>query len=584
MTKRFWFFFAVLLICLNIFATASSVIKKDVVTTSLESQFDTVRPDSNSALAIHFAAEDGWHFYADPQSAPGGMDLKVKASAAEGIEFAAPIFPESHTYYDKTLKQSLAVFSGDFTVYVPFRVGDIKDKTIDITIQIKGAVCSAMQCMTPTFEPLAVQMKVDPAAAMDKPAFEVPPPQSKKTYTGQWANYPVWLALLLAVVAGLGLNIMPCVWPVLPLIVMRIVSFAENKRGKSFSMGLAFSIGILLFFACLAVLNIVLQLAFGTALQWGDQLRQPSVLAAMSVILVALAMFMFGAFQITLPVSVGSKQQEKGGYIGSVGMGFLAAILSTPCGFGILAAAIVWAQTQHLALGTITIMVIGLGMALPYLILTSIPSLLNKIPRAGKWMEIFKQAIAFLLLGIAIKLMVALPEGRLENILYFSVILGFALWMWGQWIDYNTKTSRKIIVRGIAVILTVASGWFLLKSPASEKIDWQSYDPQVIQDAIKEGRPVLIKWTADWCLSCKVVQRTVYSKGTIADLIAQKNVLAVKGDTTESDFAATKDLKNIYNEPALPVSMLFIPGQDEPIRWHELFFANELAEKLKSIK
>jgi len=147
----------------------------------------------------------------------------------------------------------------------------------------------------------------------------------------------------------------------------------------------------------------------------GDQLRQPSVLAAMSVILIALACYVSGVFQITVPVSVGGKEARKEGYVGSVAMGSCGYPQHT-VQFWYLAG-FVWAQTQHLILGTITIMVIGVGDGIAYLILTSLPSLLKKIPRAGKWMEVFKQAVGFLLLAIAIKLMVALPQGRLEMIL-----------------------------------------------------------------------------------------------------------------------------------------------------------------------
>jgi thiol:disulfide interchange protein DsbD len=265
-------------------------------------------------------------------------------------------------------------------------------------------------------------------------------------------------------------------------------------------------------------------------------------------------------------------------------MGFLAAILSTPCSFGILAAAFAWAQSQPLLSATIAIMVIGVGMALPYAILTSMPGLLSRLPKPGQWMELFKQGIGFVLLIIAVKLIIALPEARTGGVLYFAVVLAFCTWMWGTWVGFGTKPTKKWLVRITAVALAAAAGWTFLPASANELIDWQSYDAQKIQTAIEQQQPVLIKFTADWCLSCQAVEKTVYSRKDIADLIEQKNVLAIKADTTEKHFPATIALQEIYNEPGVPVTMLFVLGKEEPLKWRGILFASELKEQLQKLE
>jgi thiol:disulfide interchange protein DsbD len=338
-----------------------------------------------------------------------------------------------------------------------------------------------------------------------------------------------------------------------------------------------------LFFACLAGANIILQLFYGTVLQWGDQFRNPAFVAGMALLLVVLALFMFGLFTITVPSSIASKSGSGKGYPGAVGMGLLAAVLSTPCSFGILAAAFAWAQTQSLPLGTIAIMVIGVGMAVPYAILTSMPGLLNRLPKAGRWMELFKQAIGFVLLLIALKLIAALPEVRRISVLYFAVVLAFCVWMWSTWVTYNTKLSRKWLVRFIAIVLAVTAGWAFLPAPAAELIQWQKYDAAAIETANVEGRPVLIKFTADWCWNCEVVEKVVFGRKEIADLIEQKDVLAIKADTTVADYPAAIALKNKYKEPGVPVTILYIPGQQEPVRLHKIFFAKKLKQLLEDL-
>jgi thiol:disulfide interchange protein len=571
----------------------SGVIKTDVVTISVEQQYEVVEPNSKSALAVHFELKKDWHFYASAETAPGGMNLKLSPSSEKYINFSEPIFPKSHSYLDKSLDKKLDVFSDKFTVFLPFSVSglDLKDgKPINVVIKvgIEGAVCSDVQCRVPDFGGLSTEVKIAYEPPMGNAKFVLPKatkaiPSSSLRTTGQWASYSVWFALGLAFLAGLSLNIMPCVWPVLPLIVMRIVEQAKQDKGKSIAMGFTFCLGILLFFASLAGANIILQLFYGTVLQWGDQFRSPVFVTAMVLLLVVLALFMFDVFTVTVPSTVAAKSGTGKGYLGAVGMGFLAAVLSTPCSFAILAAAFAWAQAQPLLLGTVAIMVIGIGMALPYAILTSMPGLLSCLPKAGRWMELFKQGIGFVLLVIAVKLMSALPRASRMGVLYFAVALGFCVWIWGNWVSYDTKLSRKWLIRIIAVVLAFAAGWSFLRAPAKELVDWQSYDANLIETARVEGKPVLIKFTADWCLSCQAVEKIVYSRKDVAKLIKEKGVLAIKADTTTKDLPATFALKNVYNEPGVPVSMLFMPGEKESVRWRGMFFADELKALLEKL-
>ncbi len=566
-----------------------STITTDVVTISVEQQYETVLPGSKSALAIHFELKKDWHFYASAKTAPGAVNLKIKPSAKDYISFSRPIFPQPQLYFDKVSNKKLEVFSDKFTVFLPFSVARTEFETgktsVNAKIGIEGTVCSDIQCRVPDFGELRTEIRIDSTVPMSEPNFFLPdlteaPQVREPELTSQLASYSVWFALGLAFLAGLSLNIMPCVWPVLPIIVMRIVEQAKAGRKQSIVMGLAFCLGILLFFACLAGSNIILRVSYGTVLQWGDHLRNPIVAGGLALLLVVLALFMFGVFTITVPSSIAGKSGSGKGYPGAVGMGFLAAVLSTPCSFAILAAAFAWAQLQPLPLGTFAIMVIGLGMAVPYAILTSMPGLLKRLPKAGRWMELFKQGIGFVLLIIAVKMIKGIPATSRIGVLYFAVVLSFCIWMWSSWVGYGTKLSRKLVVRGIAVLLVIGA-WLFLFAP--ELVDWQEYDANLIEAAIAEKRPVLIKFTADWCTICDVVDKVVYGRKDIAKLIEQKGILAIKADTTLADYPATIALKNKYEELGVPVSILYIPGEKEPLRFHKIFFAKKLKGLLKKL-
>jgi thiol:disulfide interchange protein DsbD len=433
---------------------------------------------------------------------------------------------------------------------------------------------------------LRLQVPVSAEAAMDSPAFELPrpgaqaqPPQAAAVETPSLA---VWVALPLALAAGLILNLMPCVWPVLPIIVTRLLEQSRHSRRRSVGLGVAFAGGIVLFFVALAVVNVVLRLGFGTALQWGEPFRNPAFLIGMVLLLVVLALFMFGVVTFAVPSSVTGRGGGGKGVGGSVATGFLAAVLSTPCSFAPLTAAFAWAQTQPLVLSTVAILLIGVGMAVPYVVLTAIPGLLHAIPKPGRWMELLKQGLGFVLLFIAIELLSALPEVQKAATSYGAVVLAFCVWMWGGWVGYATPPLRKWLVRGAGAGLAVAAG-VVLFGPEEKLVDWQAYDAARIQEAVGRKQPVLVEFMADWCLSCKAVEKTVYERRDVADLIKGKGVLAVRADTTLRDYPAAVDLKDVYNEPAVPVTILLLPGEAGPMRLRGLLIREALVGALEAL-
>ncbi|MGA2093910.1 MAG: protein-disulfide reductase DsbD domain-containing protein [Sedimentisphaerales bacterium] len=285
--------------------------KVDVVTFWAQQQYDAVSPAAKGAVAIHFDLEKDWHFYASAD-APAGMNLKIEPNEQGNrvLKFNKPVWPKSEQFYDNAFEKNLDVFTGSFIVYLPFTVAaDAPEKTAIINISIDGAVCSPIQCRVPDFGSVPSVLKIAKDANIRQPNFVLPAVTTPNIKLGAYSLLP---ALILAFVAGLSLNIMPCVWPVLPIIVLRLVDQAKKGKSASLVMGLAFCLGILLFFATLAGANIVLQVFYGTVLQWGDQFRNPGFLTAMAMLLVVLALFMFGLFTINIPSSLAAAQSVWG--------------------------------------------------------------------------------------------------------------------------------------------------------------------------------------------------------------------------------------------------------------------------------
>jgi len=403
------------------------------------------------------------------------------------------------------------------------------------------------------------------------------------------SDLTVWAGLGLALLAGLILNIMPCVLPVVPLRILSIVGMAHESRRRFATLGLAFAGGILLFFVGLGAVNVVAREVTGGVVNVNEHFGLAPVRIGIALVLVALAANLFGVFHVPVPSSVAAidgAASRREGHLKSAGMGFMMAVLATPCSFAILAGALAWAQLQPTWLGTLALVLIGVGMAAPHALLIFFPSLLKKLPKPGRWMELFRHAMGFLLLPVVIWLISTLSENSYPFwVAAYAVVLVFALWMWAHWVRYDAPPRRKLIVRGLAVAMAVAGGVWMLRPPRETGMvtKFVPYDAAEIADARRSGRIVLLKFTASWCTSCIIVEHTVYRDRQVDAAMAARDVLAVKADVTDRNSPAARLLyKQFRGSP--PLTVIYPPGADvRPIGLVGKFTPGKLIEILTGI-
>jgi thiol:disulfide interchange protein len=573
--RRQWLWLSMVLFLIGMSAGQPNPIIDSAFTVS------PVRAGGRIGLAVQCQKAEDLHFYANKETAPGGFALKVEATA-KGVSFGPAEFPKHSMFFDKAFQKDIEVFVGPFTIFVPIEAPR-KTGSAEVTVKVSGIACTSKLCLPPFENARPVQLDFAAAASWPTiqlesgiqspvPSPQIPsgtvpaPPSSRVSILARVGpqGFSAPVAMALALLAGLSINIMPCVLPILPLIVMRLVEQSRQSPRRRIGLGLAFCGGIVLFFIVFAALAAGIKLTTGVAVDWGDHLRYPAVATALFLLIVIMGLFLLDVFSIRLPGSISGSQGSGQGIAGSVGMGFFAAILSTPCSGAYFGMVLIWAQTQPWAVGMAAIVMMGVGMALPYGILVSFPALLQKVPRPGEWMDLFRKAMAFVLFYLAVKLALpALSGERLLNVIKYAVVLSFALWMWGGWVSFSTPAGKKWLIRGLAILLAVASGFWLLPSePAATgtKIDWQDYDPVVVNRSVAEKKPVLIKFTADWCTNCKVVERTVFHDSEVAGMLAKKGVVAMIGDTTQKQYRATIDLHEIYKIPGtVPTTIILTP-------------------------
>jgi thiol:disulfide interchange protein DsbD len=530
-----------------------------------DARLEPARVDGQSGLAVVFQGTKDLHYYARAQTAPSpGLQLKVEASSS-GIEFGKPVFPSWRTFVDSTGK-TVEVYAGDFRVFVPIRKPSVATQTnAEVTVRIRGIACTSQLCLPPFDKTLTTTLDLSTTGAW--PELSQPPVAQQTVLAHGTAIY-----YLLAIVAGLSINIMPCVLPVLPLILLRLVDQSKRAGGRRVASGLAFSAGVVGFFAAFALVSAILNLTTGAVLDLNGLFRYPAAVVVLFLAIVFFGLAMLDIVTLSLPSAITSRHGVTSGIAGSAGMGFFAGVLSTPCSGALLGFVLVWAQIQPLLVSSTAIVLMGVGMALPYTVLVLVPSLIDRIPKPGHWMEVFKKSTAFLLFFIAVKLtLAALPKERLLNVLTYGIVFSFCTWMWGTWVDFSTPASRRWTIRATAVIIAAGVGLWLLPMPgrsAETAIDWQPYDARVVQQAVSQDRPVLLDFMADWCTNCKIVDGRVYHDPEIAKLIRAKGVLAIKADTTVIDYPATTDLQQVYGEAGnVPVNVVLLPdGSQEKLR------------------
>ncbi len=371
---------------------------------------------------------------------------------------------------------------------------------------------------------------------------------------------------VLAFLGGLILNLMPCVFPVLCLKVLSFAQMGGAQKKKIFYHAGAYTLGILVSFWILAGTLIALR-AGGQALGWGFQLQSPSFLAALSFLLVAMALNLFGVFEVGGSwTGAGQGLAGKEGAAGAFFSGVLATVVATPCTAPFMGTAMGYALTQPavFALGIFTFL--GLGLAFPYLLLSVSPALTNRLPRPGSWMVVFKQAMAFPLLLTALWLLSVLAlQSSLDTvfqILAALILFSFGLWVWGL------SSSKQMGRRAFAILCVGLSFYWVaqeirrphMKVTGEHKEGgWSPYSESDLQAALARGQGVFIDFTAAWCISCQVNEHVALSVPRVMEAFAAKNIMLVKADWTNQDDAITKKLES-FERNSVPLYVYYPPG------------------------
>jgi thiol:disulfide interchange protein DsbD len=390
-----------------------------------------------------------------------------------------------------------------------------------------------------------------------------------------------WLiqVLIFAFIGGLILNLMPCVLPVLSLKVFSLVRHAGDHPETAWRQGAAFTAGVVISFWILAGLLIGLQAA-GSHLGWGFQMQSPGFVLALIFLFFLLGLNLFGVFELGASL-VGLDAKATGrignGLTSSFLNGALATLAATPCTAPFMGSAVGFAAEQPAFVALIIFTFLALGMATPYLLLTIFPGALRFVPKPGAWMEAFKQFMGFLLLATVIFLVYVfgalVGQDQVPGLLAALLLAGVAAWIYGRWAGPNQKSGVRIVAWVLTVLVLVyAINWGATlaratppkRSAMTQSGDWQPWTPEAVDEALAQGHPVFVDFTAAWCLSCKVNEKVALDTTDVQQAFARKNVALFVADWTHSDPAISAVLATFHRD-GVPLYLLYSPkAKDAP--------------------
>lgn len=382
----------------------------------------------------------------------------------------------------------------------------------------------------------------------------------------------LWVALVLAFLGGVILNLMPCVFPVVSLKVLNFIDSAGHDARRVRLHGLSFAGGVLVAFWILAALLLALRGA-GTEIGWGFQLQSPPFVAAMTFLIFGLGLALAGVVEIgTSLTRLGNAERRSGGYAGSVMNGALATVVATPCTAPFMGAALGFAMTQSALSSLLIFTALGAGMAVPYVALSMWPPLLRFLPRPGAWMDRFKQAMAFPLFATAAWLVwvfgIQTGVDGVLRLLIGLTLLALGAWIAGQWATVAARTRTRWVARVVAITV-VASGLGLAMraapvtaAPATQSsgIAWETFTPARVAELRASNRPVFIDFTAAWCLSCKVNERVTFSSAEVQKLVRERGIVMLKADWTSRSPEITRALAE-FGRSGVPLYVLYSSDQ-----------------------
>lgn len=512
----------------------------------------------------------------------GFFATRVFIQSRDGIVFDkdAQSWPEPHM---RTVEGfgTLPEYAGDVLIRFPFAVADeaFEPGAVKLSVLFQYQACDdeTGRCFLPTMARTSVEFEVVPAGApavpnpdpiiAALPPLPAPTAASRAPSASTFSTPSLPVVFLFAFLGGVILNVMPCVLPVISLKIFGFVQQARDDPARVLRMGLVYAAGIMASFAIIAIVMVSAKMA------WGGLMQQPGFLIGLSAVVFAFALSLLGVFEIQLPgaaASAASRSAAKEGYGAAFFNGIMATLLATPCVGPFLGSAVGVLARMDSAVAATGIMLVGVGLATPYVLLTAFPGWLRYLPKPGPWMVTFKQIVGFILVVVVLWLLSVLvkliDDGAMLGTLGLLTGVGIGCWIVGR-INLSMSFARAAIMWLVALAFVGGCGAlsYTLFAERETSIPWQPWEPGIAERLAEEGYNVYVDYTATWCLTCQTNKRLVLETDRIASEFQRLGIYPVKADFTGHNKQIQEELLK-HGRNGVPLNIVVPAGKPDQVQ------------------
>jgi thioredoxin:protein disulfide reductase len=558
----------VLVLLSSVLAAAQEVDSEPVFAVRLAMDRAPLVAAGEAQLAVVLTIDRGWHVNSSSPGDEFSVPTSVSWTLPEGWSQPVMSFPGGRKQRFEFTEEPIEVWDGEVVMIGHLVVPEGAAGPSRLRAEVTAQACNDHQCLPPRAVAGEIEVNVAAAGTASSPvnrelfAAAAPRPTSPSS-AGRLAGLPLPLLLLFAFVAGLGLNLTPCVYPLIPITISIFAREAKERAGSTVGLAIAYVLGMAATYSTLGVAAALTGQLFGSALQ------HPVVIGVVVVVMLALAASMFGFWELQPPGWALRASGGRAGYLGALIMGLIVGFVAAPCvGPFVVGLLTVVGERGDPLLGFAVFFSLAMGLGLPYLLLGIFTKWIQKLPAAGGWMEGVRKAFGVLLLALAAHFAKPLLPGGLG-----ALLVGLVLTVGGLFLLVVERTGHQHpgidrVMRLVCTLMIVVgtgslSGGLHLpwaaKSSDANHLAWEPFDRAQATSAIAAGRPVIIDFSADWCVPCKELDVRTFADPRVAEVLS--GYARYKVDQTKASPEAAQ-LAADYKVVGVPTVIVYRSGAE----------------------
>lgn len=566
------------------------------LTVTTYTSLDQIPQGGMAHIAIEVAINTPWHINAHDLKDEMLLPTTIEFNPPEGVTIKEIVYPAGHEIELDFAEEAMLLYDGVVYIGAVVEVStDVAVGNITIPATLNYQACDNQKCLLPESEPIFIQARVSqPHEAVDLTHGEIfekidfaaaSTGGSDGGFGSNFAGRGMFVMFVLVFLGGLALNLTPCVFPIIPITVSYFGNQSDGRMSKTAMLAVLYLLGMATMYSTLGLVAALTGSLFGSALQ------NPFVLAVVALVMVGLSLSMFGLYEIRVPMKLaGVAGTAKSGAAGSFFMGLTVGIVAAPCiGPFVLGLLTFVGERGSPVLGFFLFFTLAVGLGLPYVFLAMASGSMSKLPKSGEWMEWVRRLFGIVLLAMAVYFL----RPVLGDPLYFG-LLGALMIVGGLLLGFVFKaTSTALFISVLRRVVGIAApiyGLFLILTPGNiiardsvHGIPWQTYTVTALGEATSAKRPIVIDFSADWCLPCKELEHKTFSRPEVVE--AAKAIVPLRADLTRSGSDEVKKLRELYQIRGVP-TVVFIDANGKErtdLRVLEFIDAEEFLRRLNDL-